>query len=113
MCDFDERDLLRHAEQAGFCAVRMDAHFEVMAYPESRSSARGQSDTTPPVDSWEVFVRAAPNPLSPTLAEAMASALSREEADRFTAHLRPLVESMQLVHRMEYAYLWAAKQGSE
>ena len=61
--------------------------------------------------SWDVFVRSSPNPFSPTLEEAMTSALTPAEVERFTAHLRPLVDSMQRVNRREYVYLWAAKPG--
>jgi ubiquinone/menaquinone biosynthesis C-methylase UbiE len=112
MVDFDERDLLRYAEQAGFPAVQMDAHFDVIAYPASPSRASGASAAVRVHQSWDVFVRSAPNPLAPTLEEAMASALTPEEVERFTAHLRPLVDAMQLVHRGASVYLWAAKQGT-
>jgi arsenite methyltransferase len=109
MIGFDERDLLRYAEQAGFPEVQMDAHFEVIAYPESLSSTPGGSDANLVKTPWDAFVRSAPNPLSPTLEEAMAAAFTPEEAARFTAHLRLLVESMRVVRRAEYVYLWAVK----
>jgi ubiquinone/menaquinone biosynthesis C-methylase UbiE len=112
MIDFDERDLLRYTEQAGFPAVQMDAHFEVIASPESLSGAPVQSDVAPVKMSWEGFMRSAPNPLAPTLEEAMAAAFTPDEAERFTAYLRPLVESMQMARRMEHVYLWAMKRGA-
>jgi ubiquinone/menaquinone biosynthesis C-methylase UbiE len=112
MLDFDERDLLRYTEQAGFPEAQMDAHFEVIALPEALSSALGGSEAVPANMPWDSFVRSAPNPLAPTLEEAMAAALMPAEAERFTAHLRPLVESAHFVHRMEHVYLWAGKHGS-
>jgi hypothetical protein len=39
----------------------------------------------------------------------MEQVLTPEEVDRFTNHLRPLVESKQGTHRFAVAYLWAAK----
>ncbi len=59
---------------------------------------------------WETFLKSSGNPLSPTLEEAMAQALSPQEAEQFTAHLRPLVETMQYRERQAVAYLWAAKR---
>ncbi len=112
MIDFDERDLLHYTEQAGFHEVQMDAHFAVIASPESLLSAPGGGDAFPVKMPWDAFVRSAPSPLSPTLEEAMAAAFMPDEAERFTAHLRPLVESMHMVHRMEHVYLWAVKYGS-
>jgi ubiquinone/menaquinone biosynthesis C-methylase UbiE len=112
MLDFDERDLLRYTEQAGFPEAQMDAHFEVIGYPEALLNAPGGSDAFPVNRSWGSFVRTSPNPLAPTLEEAMAAALMPAEAERFTAYLRPLVESAHFVHRMEHVYLWAGKHGS-
>jgi SAM-dependent methyltransferase len=121
MMDFGERDLLRYAERAGFPEVQMDAHFQVIKYPaslplalESRSDA--SRDATPqtvlaaPLDlPWESWLRSAPNPLAPTLEEAITEALTPEEAIRFTAHLRPLYEAHQTEDRAELVYLWAVK----
>jgi ubiquinone/menaquinone biosynthesis C-methylase UbiE len=111
MLDFDERDLLRYSEQAGFPEAQLDAHFEVIAYPEALVNAPGESNAVPLNRSWDLFVRSAPNPLAPTLEEAMAAALMPAEAERFTAYLRPLVESAHFVRRMEHVYLWASKHG--
>jgi hypothetical protein len=40
----------------------------------------------------------------------MAQALSPHEAERFTAYLRPLVETVQGYERQAVAYLWAVKR---
>jgi hypothetical protein len=39
----------------------------------------------------------------------MAEALTPTETERFTAHLRPLVEAGQGERRFAVAYLWAVK----
>jgi arsenite methyltransferase len=94
MLDFDERDLFTFAEKAGFPEVHLDFQAEVKP-PEPRA--------------WEGFVQSSPNPLVPTLEEAMRQALTPEEAGQFTAYLRPLVESGRGTWRMAIAYLWAVK----
>jgi ubiquinone/menaquinone biosynthesis C-methylase UbiE len=96
MMNFDERDLLEFAKQAGFGELRMDLHVEIV----------------PGVwwGSWEAFVKASGNPLAPTVAEAMAEAFTPEEAESFEAYLRPLVEAKQGVKREAVAYLWGRKQ---
>jgi len=96
MTDFDERDLLRAAERAGFTEI----HLELRADIEPQL----------PPTTWEGFLNSAPNPLLPTHAEAWAATLSADEAERFAAHLRPLVESGIGRHRLAIAHLWATKR---
>jgi arsenite methyltransferase len=94
MLDFDERDLLRLAEAAGFFPIRLtlDARIEGL---EPRS--------------WEGFLDSAWNPNVPTVREAMEQALSPEEQERLTAGLRPLVERGEGEWRMAFAHLAATK----
>jgi arsenite methyltransferase len=92
MVDFDERDLVRHAERAGFT----DIDLELKVTVQNTNPAR-----------WDHFVRASPNPLIPPLADAMDQVLSPDEAERFTQHLRPLVEAGRGRRRMALAYLTA------
>ena len=94
MLDFDERDLLDQAEHAGFTSIRLRLEAEIV--PQAPRS-------------WDVFVNSAGNPRIPTLAEAMASALTSEERERFSAHLRPLVEEGRGVSRAAVAYLSAER----
>jgi arsenite methyltransferase len=94
MTDFDERDLFTQAEKAGFHEI----HLELQAWAKPRKE-----------ESWAAFLNTAGNPKIPTLAEAMQEALTPAETERFTAHLRPLVESGQGIHRMARAYLWAVR----
>ena len=96
MVDFDERDLVRHAEQAGFPAVDLELRVSV-------ENARR------PV-AWEVFLRMSGNPLVPPLGEALDRVLSPQEITEFTAHLKPLVESGTGQQRKALAYLTAVKQ---
>jgi arsenite methyltransferase len=90
MLDFDERDLLRLAEEAGFFPIRLtlDARIETM---ERRT--------------WDTLLDTAWNPNVPTLREAMEQVLGSDERDRLTEHLRPLVEGGRGEWRMAFAQL--------
>jgi arsenite methyltransferase len=94
MLDFDERDLVKLAERAGFFPVELDLHAFVRP-----------SEPRP----WDAFLNSSGNPKIPTIAEAMDRALTPEERERFTEHLRPLVEEGRGVWRMAHAYLRAVK----
>jgi arsenite methyltransferase len=94
MLDFDERDLVRLAEGAGFFPVELDLHAFVRP-----------SEPRP----WEAFLNSSGNPKIPTIGEAMDRVLTPEERERFTDHLRPLVEEGRGVWRMAQAYLTAVK----
>jgi ubiquinone/menaquinone biosynthesis C-methylase UbiE len=97
MVDFDERDLLTHAEAAGFVDIRLTLLAEITT--ESMIETRD----------WDIFLRSAPNPLAPTFGEAMDAALAPEERDRLTAVLRPQVEHGRGRTRIGRAYLNARK----
>ncbi|HJQ50738.1 MAG TPA: class I SAM-dependent methyltransferase [Gaiellaceae bacterium] len=90
MLDFDERDLLRLAEEAGFSPLRLtlDARVEP---PEPRS--------------WDGFLDTAWNPNVPTLREAMNQALAPDERERLAMQLRSLVEWGEGERRMAFAHL--------
>jgi len=94
MLDFDERDLMAQAEHAGFFPVDLELHAEI---------------GPPKPVKWEIFANSSGNPKIPTYAEAMEQALTPEERERVTAHLRPLVEEGRGVRRMAHAYLRATK----
>ena len=95
MVDFDERDLVRHAEQAGFDDVSLELRVTV------KNSKR-------PVP-WDRALRMAGNPLVPPLGEVLERVLSADEIAEFTAHLKPLVESGTGRERQAHAYLTATK----
>jgi arsenite methyltransferase len=96
LTDFDERDLLAWASAAGFDPVRLE--YEAELGPGSWM-----------IGSWEAVLKSAPNPLAPTLGEALERALTPEECVAFEARLRPLVEANAGRRRMAYAYLAAMK----
>lgn len=94
MVDFDERDLLRLAEESGFAQI----HLQLWADIE-------RPKPTP----WQAWLHSSGNPRIPTLAEAMEQTLTREETERLSAQLRPQVEQGTGQHRMAVAYLWATR----
>jgi hypothetical protein len=95
MVDFDDRDLVRHARDAGFSEVSL----------ELRVTVKNRKDPVP----WERFLRMSGNPLVPTFAEALQQVLTAQEADDLARHLRPLVESGTGLERTALAYLTAIK----
>jgi arsenite methyltransferase len=96
MIDFDDRDLVRLAQEAGFPEVRLELQVTVRARKR-------------PVP-WERFLRTAANPLIPAFGEAMDQALSPGEAAALTDHLRPLVENGIGLQRTAFAYLVAIRE---
>ena len=92
MMNFGERDLLDMAETAGFAELHLRLVIDV-APPGPRD--------------WESFVHSSPNPLAPTLDEAMRQALTPPEIDRYVRHFRPLVESGTGTLRRAVAFLTA------
>ena len=97
MLDFDERDLVRNAEEAGF----VDIHLTLEITVDSRPWTGGYP--------WDAFLRAAGNPCVPPVKEVLDTALTVEEKARFAAHLRPLVERGEGTNRLALCYLWAMK----
>jgi ubiquinone/menaquinone biosynthesis C-methylase UbiE len=96
LVDFDERDLLRWAEAAGFDSLRLEYEAKI----EQESWMRG---------SWERVLNSSGNPLAPTLGEAIKRALTPKEARQFAAHLRPLVEANAGRLRTAFAFLSGMK----
>ena len=96
MLDFDDRDLVGHAVDAGFPAVDL----------ELRVSVKAGKQPVP----WERFLRMSGNPLMPPLAEALGQVLSPEESAAFTDCLSPLVEAGTGRERTAIAYLTAVKE---
>jgi ubiquinone/menaquinone biosynthesis C-methylase UbiE len=79
LTNFDERDLVRYAEEAGFDQVNLTY----------------TANTTPwllETTDWDTFLATALNPLDPTIGEQIAATLTDRERSEFAAHLRPLVE---------------------
>jgi arsenite methyltransferase len=97
MIDFDERDLLALAEEAGFVDLRLTLIAEVTEEPTWHTR------------DWQVFIDSSPNPLAPTFREAMDARLSKLEAERLTAALRPQVEAGYGTTRRAHAFLAGRK----
>jgi hypothetical protein len=97
MLDFDERDLLAHAEAAGFGELHMTLEVTVGSRPWTAGC------------SWEEFRQVAGNPCVPPIGEVLDDALTPPERERFEAHLRPLVERGDGEGRLALAFLWAVK----
>jgi ubiquinone/menaquinone biosynthesis C-methylase UbiE len=81
MMGFDETDLLRLAETAGF--VNITVTFEL------------SSTDRPPFHgfSWSQLMKISPNPNAPSFGEAIAQALTANEIASLETYLRPLVDS--------------------
>jgi arsenite methyltransferase len=99
MTDFDAGDLVRLAEEAGFERVHCDCHIDVEP---------GQPLETVNV---ETLLDTSPNPLAPTVREAIAQALTEPERKRFVTHLRRAHDERRQVKRLAVAYLAAGKAG--
>jgi arsenite methyltransferase len=97
LLNFDERDLLRFAEEAGFGEIRMDYRAEIKQEPHWAKS-------------WDTLKRYSGNPLDPTVGEELEAALDDDERAEFEAHLRAELERRRLVPiRMASVYLRAVK----
>ncbi|NET91259.1 MAG: methyltransferase domain-containing protein [Kamptonema sp. SIO1D9] len=95
MLNFDERDLLHYAEQAGFQELHLELRADIEPQTEDIQ--------------WDAWIQTAWNPKMPTLAEAVAQALNSDEAHQFMSYLRPLVENKQGRLRSAGAYIWGVK----
>lgn len=94
MMNFDEDDLVALARDVGFDAVELVLH--VADEPASQQD-------------WESVVHSSPNPMAPTLLEAVTASLDAAEATRFLNALRASVEAGMGRYRTAGAYLRARK----
>jgi hypothetical protein len=94
MFNFDDRDLVMLAEDAGFADVRLTLEVRVF---------------TPEPQSWESWANVAWNPKLPTLSEAVAASLSPAEAELYVRHMRTAVEQGVGRRRMARAWLVGTK----
>jgi arsenite methyltransferase len=99
LLNFDERDLLRLAEEAGFDDIRLDYRAEVGKRPAMAPD-------------WETLKRMSGNPLDPTPEEEIAAALTPAERAEFESYLAEALDSQPLVRdRRATMYLKAVKPG--
>lgn len=95
MMNFDEKDLLRYAEDAGFGEI----HIQLLVDVEPGTW----------VVDWERLLNTSPNPNARTAGEALRGALSPEEFARFERQVRPLADAGVGTIRAAFAYLSAVK----
>jgi arsenite methyltransferase len=95
MMNFTEKDLLRHAEAAGFEEVHIELVIDV-------------EPGTWVVD-WERLLHTSPNPNALTVGELLEAALSEDERARFERQIRPLADAGRGVKRSAFAYLHASR----
>ncbi len=99
MLDFDDRDLVRLAEAAGFARIHLECHIDVEVHAAMHAI------------SIEALLDSAPNPLAPTARESIAAALTPAEQETFVGHLERAVEAGDRLRRSAVAYLVASKPG--
>ena len=97
MMDFDDRDLAKLAEEAGFDPVHVECHIDV---------ERGGGDLAV---SLEALLDGAPNPNAPTVREAVDAALTAPEQVQFMTALAKAFKDRRAVRRSAVAYLSATK----
>lgn len=97
MLNFDERDLIKLMEQAGFNEIHLELRTEIVPLHQY-----GDGD-------WEQFIHVAGNPKIPTLSEAMEQVLTPLEIQQMTDYLRPKVEAGDGTLRNAIVYIWAVK----
>lgn len=104
MIDFDDRDLLHLAEVAGFEEVHLASQIDVQPASEDESGSVLRPH------SLAAFLDIAPNPLAPTLGEAINHALTDPEREQFLGHLQRALQEHRAVRRSAVAYLTAHKR---
>ncbi len=99
MGDFDERDLVKMLDKAGFGFIHLELDVTV-----------GNAGLMGGTGMWEVFYNSSPNPLVPTLREEAEAALTPDEQERLIAHLKPLVNANIGRTAQCLAYITAVKE---
>jgi arsenite methyltransferase len=97
MMDFDDRDLARFAETAGFEHVHVECHIDIEPGSLMRSVDLG------------TLLDSAPNPNGPTIRAALTAALTKSERQRFLAALQRAFVEARAIRRTVAAYLTATK----
>lgn len=94
MMNFDEHDLVAACEASGFVDLHLTLHIIVRPRVPQK---------------WDVVLNASGNPDIPSLGEAITRLFTPDEAARYEAHVRPVVEHGTGVRRDAVAYLTATK----
>jgi SAM-dependent methyltransferase len=100
LLNFDERDLLRLVDEAGFEDIRLEYTAKIRSKPHWATS-------------WDVLKRSSGNPLDPTPEEEIAAVPTPDEQRQFEDHMRSRLEARPLVpERTAGAYLCAMKRAT-
>lgn len=99
MLDFDDRDLVRYAVEAGFPEVHLTLRLKVV--PGGMRAA-----------SFDSLLDGAPNPLAPTLRESIHDALDDPARQRLLDHLRTMFTTTQPTNHWAGAYLTATRRAA-
>jgi arsenite methyltransferase len=100
MRDFDDRALAWLAEDAGFERIHLECHIDVEPGSQQLRAV-----------GLDALLDSAPNPLVPSLRDAIATVLSPSEREAFLAHLERAIVEQQPLRRSAVAYLVAHKPG--
>lgn len=95
--NFDERDLIRHTEGAGFSEITLE--LTVLTRVTVPNVVRD----------WDTFLRMSPNPTAPPLGEVLDRVLTADEIKTFEACVRPQLEGGAKHMRYADAFLRATK----
>jgi len=99
MMDFDDRDLVDLAEAAGFERIHLECHIDIEPFAHLLPLG------------LDTLLDISPNPLAPTLREALDDALTGPERERFLTHYGQVVAEDAPLRRSAVAYLAARKRG--
>ncbi len=94
MLDFNERDLVRMAYEAGFTEVHADLRIDI----EPRQPML-----------WETYLNVSPNPNATTMREYYSKVFTEDQFRRYEAYMKPLTEAGKVVRCRAMSYLWARK----
>jgi arsenite methyltransferase len=98
MMDFDERDLFDIAQRAGFASIQVELH---LALIPGRAGMEARN--------METLLESSPNPLAPSVREAVEQALDTTERERFLSCLGTALERNDSQLRWAAAFLVAQK----
>ena len=101
LMDFDERDLFAMAQRAGFDSIHLELHRDLIP-GRSLTEARN----------LDTLLDSSPNPLAPTVREAVEQALSPDQQARFLSCLNQALEQHDSQLRWAGAFLAAKKTTS-
>jgi len=95
MLNFDERDLFRMVQDAGFAEIHMEYRAHLGRWPEMP---------------WSAVMCSSPNPKLPSWDESMNEVLTPAEKEAFIAHVRPQFEQRKGRSLDAAVYLRATKE---